>query len=102
MFLCLRFVQTLVGDGHNLLQYVTNISAVFMSVFCALEGRVIGPVLRRWLNRVERMHSGVATQAETPAAGGPVARKRLLLQHLQRRTVATTAARLCSQTHNTA
>lgn len=33
--LCL--VQTLVGDGHDLLQYVPDVSATFVSVFRALE-----------------------------------------------------------------
>lgn len=46
------------------------------------------------MNRVERMHPGVAAHAESPAVGWPVASQRLLLQHLWRRTVATTAARL--------
>lgn len=74
-----------------------------MSVFCALEARVppVGPVLGRLVNRVERMHPRVAAHAYSPAVGGPIACQRLLLQHLQRRTVATTAAQLCSQTHST-
>lgn len=80
--LCL--VQTLVGDGHDLLQYVPDVSATFVSVFRALEARVaaVGPVLGRLVRRVKCVHPGVAAHAESPAVGGPVARQRLLLQHL--------------------
>lgn len=81
----MRLVQTLVGDGHYLLQYVANISAGFVSVLCALEARVpsVGPVLGSLVNRVKCVHPGVAAHAESPAVGGPVARQRLLLQHFR-------------------
>lgn len=99
----MRFVQTLVSDGHYLLQYVPNVSAAFVSVFGALQARgvpSVGPVLGGLVDRIERMHPRVAAHAESPAIRGPVACQwLLLLQHLQRRrTVATTAAQLRSQT----